>query len=221
MCMCILGPLAIIYHQSTSWWWDPQAGGTIAILWHEIIGPMASARELTSQSSLLCEVSVYSLVPSCHPYDNSFRPFRPTFSTNASLTTPANIELPIFWPYITLTFGVTQLSTGELCLSNCLLVPLKTAHVSHGKPPINTYRMTELRILGPTEPSRRHPGETFGFSSWSRRSLSPNPKEATMLLPPGRPSSWKWWSERSTYVAQDQKHPRHWTENPLWVLSDF
>lgn len=95
------------------------------------------------------DASVCSPVPSFHPYDNSFRPFRPTFSTNASLTTPANIELPIFWPYITLTFGATQLSTGKLGLSNGLLVPLKRGHASRGKLPVNTCRMTELRIMGP------------------------------------------------------------------------
>ena len=181
--------------------------------WPNGLCQWAHISELTTFVMLVC-----SLVPSFHPYDNSFRQLRPTFSTNASLTTPANIELPIFWPYITLTFGATQLSTGELHLSNR---PLKRAHVCHGKLPINTCRMTELRITRPTEASRIHPGETFGFSSWSRRSLLPNPKEAAMLLPPGRPSSWKWWNGKSTQVTQDQKYPRHWTENTLWVLSHF
>lgn len=167
------------------------------------------------------DAGVCSPVPSFHPYDNSFRPFRPTFSTNASLKTPANIERPIFWLYITLTFGATQLSTGKLGLSNGLLVPLKRGHASRHKPPINTCRMTELRIMGPTEPSRIPPGETFRVSFWSRRDLLPNPKKAAMLLPPGRPSSWKWWSGRNPHVAQDQKYPRHWPENPLWVLYNF
>lgn len=168
-----------------------------------------------------CDAGVCSPVPSFHPCDNSFRPFRPTFSTNASLTTPANIELPIFWPYITLTFGATKLSTGKLGLSNRLLVPLKRGHASHHKPPLNTCRMTELRIMGPTEPSRIPPGEPSDSPLEAGGIFYPTPKKQPCFFHQGDPVSWKWWSGRNPHVAQDQKYPRHWTENPLWVLYNF
>lgn len=100
----------------------------MAILWYEITGPVACATPSPHFSELITfVVLVCSLVPSFHPYDKSTPPFRPTSSTKTTLITPANIELLVFRPYITLTVGTLQESSGELCLSNRLLVPLKMA----------------------------------------------------------------------------------------------